>query len=51
VVGELAELTRIHPELPRHLHMRMREAVALAHLDPILEFRRELLIRHAHIRN
>src|SRR5882672_6678574 len=46
VVGELTELPRVQPEFPRHLHMRMREAVALARLDPILEFRRELLLRH-----
>jgi hypothetical protein len=34
VIVELAELLRVHAELARHLHVGVREAMALARLDP-----------------
>jgi hypothetical protein len=49
MVVELAELPWVQPKFPRHLHVRMREPVSLARLDPILKFRRKLLARHAPI--
>src|SRR5215475_9732733 len=30
MIVDLAELSRVHSQLPRHLHMRMREAMAFA---------------------
>src|SRR6266446_8092637 len=43
VVVELAEPPWVHPKFPRHLHVRMRKAVSLARLYPVLKFRRKLL--------
>jgi len=40
MVGQTSELLRIHPELPRHLDLPMREAKFPPRIDPDLIFRR-----------
>jgi hypothetical protein len=37
MVVDLPELLRIHPELPRHLHVRVGEPVTFAGFDPGLQ--------------
>ncbi len=41
MVGELAELPRVQPELAGHLHVGVRQVVPLARLDPLLNSRRK----------
>src|SRR5712691_3052347 len=41
VIVHPAELLRVQPELARHLHLRMRELVPLAGVDPVLQSRWE----------
>ena len=36
-VVKLAELLRVHAQLARHLHLGVREVMALAHVDPDLK--------------
>src|SRR5215468_4686678 len=42
MVVELAELPRVHPELARHLHLRVRQPEPLPRLDPVLQVLRQL---------
>jgi len=48
MVVELSEceLLRIHPELPNHLQMGVRDMEAPSRLDPALDVLRELLLAH-----
>src|SRR5438552_928541 len=46
MVVELAELLRVDPEFPSHLHMRMRKAVAHSCVTPVLKVLREFLLAH-----
>src|SRR5271167_2631872 len=48
VIGELAELFWVQPELTGHLHMRMRQAKSLSGLDPWpqADWNRRLFLRH-----
>src|SRR5260221_1302685 len=48
VIGELAELFWVQPELTGHLHMRMRQAKSLSSLDPWpqADWNRRLFLRH-----
>ena len=47
VIVELAEFPRVQSKFPRHLDMRMRQAMTLARLDPVLEFRWKPLVTHS----
>ena len=47
VIVELAELPRIHTQLTRDLHLRVREVMALPRCDPVLEAWRELALRQS----
>jgi hypothetical protein len=46
VVIQLAELGRIHPQLPRHLHLSMRETVPVARVDPDPHLLVRFFLRH-----
>lgn len=48
MVSKLAELPRIQPKLPCHLHMRMREPVPPTRVDPHLQAGREWLRLRGH---
>jgi len=43
VIVYLAELLRVHPEFTRHLHLGVAQPMALASIDPHLEFGRQFL--------
>jgi len=47
VVVELAELLRIHAELPCHLDLGVRKAETLASINPTLQLLRECFRPHA----
>src|SRR6266568_748079 len=44
VVADLAQLSRVQPEFAGHLHLRVREAVPLARLNPGPDLRRKSLL-------
>ena len=44
MIVDLAQTSPIEPEFAGHLHLRVRQAMALARLDPVLDVLRSLLL-------
>jgi hypothetical protein len=43
VVVDRSQFLRVHSQLARHLHLRMRQVMTFAGVDPVLEFLRDSL--------
>jgi hypothetical protein len=46
VVVDRSQFLRVHSQLARHLHLRMRQLMTFAGVDPVLEFLRDSLACH-----